>query len=194
MALLEYIKQLDQQLLILVNCYNTPFWDDAMLLLTDKLVWIPMYLLFIYVIFKRLGSRDGFVAILGALLLIYYCDRISVVFFKDVFKRYRPCHNTILMDVIHTVKTYCGGKHSFVSSHATNSFGLAAYIATLVAPKKFWIAMLFLWATLVAYTRVYLAVHYPLDIIGGAIVGTMIGLALGWVINYYFISRKTFMA
>ena len=190
MDLLERIEHYDQQLLIVLNNLNSPFWDDTMLLLTDKWIWIPMYILFLFFIFKKLGKRNGLIALLGAFFLIYFCDRGSVVLFKEVFQRFRPCHNSELYQYLHIVKEYCGGQFGFVSSHATNSFGLVGYILGILSPRNHWKILLIFWASLVAYTRVYLGVHYPLDILGGALLGMALGIALGKTLKYYFFTSK----
>lgn len=122
-------------------------------------------------------------------LVILCADQFSVHFFKNVFLRYRPCHNLAIADLVHVVDG-CGGKYGFVSSHATNTFGLAVYLGLILKPHIKWMFIALLaWATLVSYSRVYVGVHYPADILGGAILGSLI--ALFYVFLYRLIVKKT---
>lgn len=110
-------------------------------------------------------------------LLILLGDRISVVMFKDVFERLRPNQDPVLKDFVHYVKGSGGaGKFGFVSSHASNSFALAIFSILILKNKFKWITITMLfWAIIVSYSRVYVGVHFPADILGGAILGTVIG-------------------
>jgi undecaprenyl-diphosphatase len=109
-------------------------------------------------------------------LLILIGDRASVEMFKEVFERLRPCHNPTIKYLVHTVDG-CGGKFGFVSSHATNSFSLAVFSSLLLKSKFKWItASMLFWAALVSYSRIYVGVHFPADILGGAILGSGVGV------------------
>lgn len=114
-------------------------------------------------------------AFLGLLLLV--SDQTSVKLFKDVFERLRPCHNPQITDLVHTLHGKCGGQFGFVSSHATNSFALAIFYGFLLKSKyKYIMLLMLLWASLVSYSRIYVGVHYPGDILGGAILGSVVGV------------------
>ncbi len=116
-------------------------------------------------------------------LLILIADQTSVHLFKNVFERLRPCKNPEILNLVH-VTGGCGGKFGFVSSHATNSFALAVFIGILLKKhyKLFFPAMLF-WAGIVAYSRVYVGVHYPGDILGGTILGSIVGVVVFWLMK-----------
>jgi undecaprenyl-diphosphatase len=123
---------------------------------------------------------------IGSLILAYaISEQVSVHLFKEVFMRLRPCHEPELAGQVRLVTHGCGGQYGFVSTHATNSFNLAVLSALLIKRKWFTISV-FAWAILVSYSRVYVGVHYPGDILGGAILGGLIGTSV------YFLTRKVF--
>ena len=106
-------------------------------------------------------------------------DQISVKLFKDVFERLRPCHNPMITDMVHTLHGKCGGQFGFVSSHATNSFALAIFSGLLLRSRyKYILLIMLFWAACVSYSRVYVGVHYPGDILGGAILGSVVGFTV----------------
>jgi undecaprenyl-diphosphatase len=150
--------------------------------------WIPLYLFLIFLVAKKYGWKTLIVGLFIG-FLFFVSDRTSVVFFKDVFERLRPCHNPEISALVHTLNGKCGGQFGFVSSHATNSFALAVFSGLLfkLEYKKLLPIMLF-WAALVSYSRVYVGVHYPADILGGAILGSVIGLLVFYLMK--FLNRK----
>jgi len=127
---------------------------------------------FIFYFAKR--KKKIWFSIIFLALLIFLTDKISVLAFKDVFQRLRPCHNPDLQNLIHTVDQHCGGKFGFVSSHATNVFGTAMF-TLLFFQKKWFTFVILIWATLVSYSRIYLGVHFFGDVFCGAILGMIIG-------------------
>jgi undecaprenyl-diphosphatase len=116
-------------------------------------------------------------------LVVTLADQISVHAFKEVFQRLRPCHNPELQDIVHLVNNKCGGQYGFVSSHAANTFAVAFFLKKLFAQKQFSIFIIF-WAAIVSYSRIYLGVHFPLDVIGGAVLGTLIGIMVFYLYRY----------
>lgn len=176
--MLDFLNELDQQVFLFLNGLHNGFFDFIMWWFSDKLIWIPLYLLFFYFLIKKYGWET--VAILLSLaLLIALTDQVSG-FIKDTVARFRPSHNPEIKEQVRTLHGYLGGNYGFVSSHAANSFALAFFLAKFLKPKSaFLVPFLFVWASAVSYSRIYLGVHYPGDIIGGA----LLGLVLAWLIT-----------
>jgi len=179
----DKIELLDQKLLLFINSLNSPFFDEVMWQISHQIIWIPLFLFFLYFSYKHLSTKSLLLFLIGVGLCFLFADRISVMAFKDVFLRYRPTHNFNIQDQIHTyLKTngeyYKGGQYGFVSSHSANFFALATFIFMTFKSTSKWWSLLFVWACLIAYSRVYLGVHYPLDIIGGGMLGILIGLLI----------------
>lgn len=171
--MLEQLLQWDTQLFLFLNGLHSPFWDKVMWLFSEKTTWIPLYLVVLVVLVYRYKWWAGIVLVFIG-LAITAADQSSVLLFKEVFERLRPSHNPDLQGMIHHVNNYKGGKYGFVSSHAANTFTFAMFTA-LFFHKKWYYFSIFAWAGLVSYSRIYLGVHYPGDILGGALLGCLIG-------------------
>ena len=171
--MIEFFTYWDTQFFIFLNGINSPFWDNVMYWISGTKSWIPFYLILIIVIVYKQRKR-AIITLIFIGLVIFLSDQISVHFFKDVFQRLRPCHTPELQDIVHLVKNKCGGKYGFVSSHAANTFALAGFLSFLFRYRPF-IIFIILWASIVSYSRIYLGVHFPLDVICGAILGFVIG-------------------
>jgi len=170
------LERLDQQFFLLLNSLNSPFWDQVMHVLTGKLIWVPLYLaILIYLGLKY--KRKFLVILLFVILAAVMADQISVLI-KNSVERPRPCHEPVLTGLVHLFNGECGGKFGFVSSHATNSFNVAL-ISLLFIRKRWFSISIVIWALVVGYSRIYLGVHYPGDVICGSLLGALIG----WI-NY----------
>jgi len=172
--LFEQLKHIDTELFLFLNGIHNTVFDFLMYWISSPVLWIPLYLFFIYLIYKNY-PKQWWIYVVVLILSVGLSDWISVHLFKDVFHRLRPCHNLELKGLVHIVRDHCGGRYGFVSSHATNMFSIAVFMTLLLYKKikriGFW---LILWASLIAYSRIYLGVHFPADIFGGAILGSII--------------------
>ena len=176
---MDALIHLDQQLLLFLNSFHSPLWDNFFWIFTSVAIWIPFYLTLLYVIFKGQGWA-GVITLLAIALLITLCDQISTNIFKDGFERLRPSREPDLEGLVHLVNQKRGGMFGFVSSHATNSFGIALF-TSLLFRYRWYTVFLMLWAMVNSYSRIYLGLHYPGDILGGALLGLFLGWLVFWI-------------
>lgn len=175
MDFLNTIKSLDTELLLFVNGLHNSFFDELMYAFSQIFVWIPFYVSALYLIIISHKKMDAVWVILSFVLCIVIADQVSSGIIKEAVQRLRPSRNPALEGMIHIVNGYTGGKYGFVSSHAANSFGFAL-LSSLVFKQKTYMTFVFIWAVIVSYSRIYLGVHYPFDILGGMLVGVMAAL------------------
>ncbi len=165
--MLEWLTELDKDFFLLINGLGHPYLDTTMIWLSNKYIWFPFYGYLIFRLFQGYGF-SFYQPLIALILVVVIADQTTSGFMKPFFERLRPCHEPELEPFIVLVKG-CGGSFGFASSHAANTFGLAFFFY-LIEKSRLSIIML-IWAFLVSYSRVYLGVHYPLDILAGALVG-----------------------
>lgn len=165
----------DTELFLFLNGLHAAWLDPVMTFISGKLTWTPFYLVLLYLVIKNY-KKQSILIILGIILLIVCSDQVSSGIFKPLFERPRPCHNEAIKDLVYLPDGRCGGAYGFISSHACNVFALAVFMTNILKRyyrKIGWV--MFVWASLVAYSRIYMGVHYPGDVIVGAAVGAIIG-------------------
>jgi undecaprenyl-diphosphatase len=169
------METIDRNLFLYLNSLHTPFWDSIMLFMSGKFEWTPLYLFIIWLLWRKYRGKIWLVFIV-AVFAIALSDQISV-FIKNQVHRLRPCRDESLTGLIHLVGHWCGGKFGFVSSHAANTFALASLTAPMLE-NRWYSIFIFIWAVIVSYSRIYLGVHFPGDVICGALLGLIIGFSL----------------
>ena len=174
---MEEIILEDKQAMIFLNNLGSSTFDPFWILVSEKWFWIPLYVIFLYFLYKNFNKKSLFYILLFVALGITASDQIANIF-KFGFERLRPCHDPSLEGLLREVK--CGGKFGFYSAHSSNSFFVATYLTILLGKKiKQLPYFLFVWAAIVAYSIVYLGMHFPGDIIVGAIMGILLALFFG---------------
>ncbi|MGI6342153.1 MAG: phosphatase PAP2 family protein [Bacteroidales bacterium] len=174
MQIIESIKELDELLFLWLNSIRSSALDFVMWHFTKYTFWIPLFIILFYIIVKRFRKYSILIFImLGVLILIndQFCN-LS----KYLFMRLRPTHEGTISSIVNTVNGYRGGLYSFYSGHASNTFAVVTFFSLIFKNKpKYLFILLWTFAVITVFSRIYLGVHYPGDIIVGAIVGTLFG-------------------
>lgn len=183
--MIESLKNIDTQLFLLLNGMHNSFFDVVMWGLSSKIIWIPMYAYLLYLLIK-LYKKQTWIIILGIIIGVALADSLSVALFKNVFLRFRPSHNPALEGLVHLVNGYKGGDYGFISSHAANTFALAGFLAHFLKARfRYFSIFIYSWAVVVCYSRIYLGVHYPSDVICGGLFGSIIALVVLKAYDYF---------
>lgn len=185
--MLEKILSLDKELLIFLNGLGSETYDGLWLIITKQIYWIPFFIYLIYVIHKKLGTKQILYIVLFIVILILFTDQFTNLI-KYYFHRLRPCNNPEINTIIRVVQV----RHSFsfVSGHASNTMAVCTFLYMIFRLKYKYFGFLFLWPLIFAYSRIYLGLHYPSDILGGYFFGAIMGLLFFKL--YQIFQRKYF--
>lgn len=186
---MEELIHLDQELFLYLNGLGTPAFDGFWMFITGKWNAIPLYVVLLYLLYKKTGVKETVITILVIGLMIAGTDQLANLFKKVLFLRPRPCHEEVVSEAMRLVKSYCGGKYGYFSAHAASSMALAVFLGRIFKPYfKYMGALLLVWAILVGYSRIYIGVHYPADVLTGMFFGSVIALLL-YKLQLYLVYR-----
>lgn len=172
--MIESLIEYDKALFILLNNLGNTTWDGFWLAYTNKVNWIPFYLLLLFLMFKKYDRKVFILIVVMAILMVAFTDQITNLF-KDTFERFRPCRQEGVMEQMRFIAVRCG-RYGFFSGHSSNSMAVAVFVGLLLKPHyKYLVFFLLFWAALMAYSRIYVGVHYPLDIVCGMAFGALSG-------------------
>ncbi len=169
--MIDTLNQLDTDLFLWLNGCYTPWLDPIMIWVTERNSWFPLYALLVgWLVYQY--RKQAVWYLLTLIVAVALADQTASSVLKPLTHRLRPCHEPALHNLIHPVLE-CGGQFSFVSSHASTTFALATILWLLLGKQHSWLKWGFLWAALVSYSRIYVAAHYPLDVLAGTGVGVL---------------------
>lgn len=181
----------DEQLFIFLNSLGNDSWDSFWLIITDKLTFIPLYAILLFLIYRKLGVKSLLLIVVIVAVMITFTDQITNLFKYILIKRSRPCREDHLQEVIRFIASGCG-RYGFFSGHAANSMAAAVFAGLLLKPHyKNLVFILLFWSALVAYSRIYVGVHYPLDIVCGLSFGGFAGFLF---YKLYHVIRDKFIS
>ena len=184
--MMEQLLDLDTRLLHLVNGSHSAFVDGVMMMLTNGLTWLPLYIALFILVIKNNESMEQIMLITGcALLCILISDGLADFIAKPLVARWRPTSDPLVKYTIDVVDNYRPGKYGFFSAHAANTMSLAVFMSLLVRHRIFTLAIVF-WSLINCYSRLYLGVHYPLDILTGMVCGVLVGIACNFVCRHFY--------
>ena len=172
LTFLEKFIQYDKDLFVFLNGLGTENWDSFWMTVTNQFSWIPFYLLFFYLIFKSLGWKKGIAVLFLTAVLVTFSDQLTV-FIKNFFERLRPNRDPSINEFIRILKN--NKSFSFVSGHATTSTAVSLFMHLMLKKNYRFTILFFIWPALFAYSRIYIGVHFPLDVTVGALLGMLIG-------------------
>jgi len=185
---MQWVENLDHQLFLAINGAGNLFLDTVMVLASSKYFWIWLYILILIYFYTRFSHKALLILIL-LVVSVTLTDLLSVHALKNVVQRYRPCHHAELAAQVRLVTGRCGGMYGFVSSHAANTAGIFFTLifsgllrwTTQRCVDKMMVVLLLFYVLINAYSRIYLGVHYPLDILGGWLLAAAVGGGLGFL-------------
>lgn len=181
-----WLSDIDARLLLIVNGAHSPFFDSVMWCISGRWVWVPFYAVLAYLLFRRMSWKRASLCLVTIGLIILAADQTCATLIRPEIGRLRPANlNNPLSSFVHVVNGYRGGRYGFPSCHAANTFALAVFMS-LVIRHKWFTVMMFSWAFIVSYSRMYLGVHYFGDLFCGATIGSLFAVLFYYLQNYLF--------
>lgn len=181
---ISLLSEADRMILLAVNSLHTPALDSLMWEISRKWTWVPLYILLSAFVFRKYNTAGGIVCLLIIAAMITATDQTCAGIIRPVFGRLRPSSpDNPLSSLLHLVNDYRGGRFGFPSCHAANTFALALFLSLLFKNRFFTIAIIS-WSLLVSYSRIYLGVHYPSDILGGLLIGALFAILSHSIMAY----------
>ncbi len=184
--MLDSLIDLDKSLLLYCNGCHLPWLDTFFWFISARLSNLLVILPLLLLLFYRASWKEALLVIAGVVLTILLCDQFASSVCKPIFHRPRPTHDDEIGQLVTLVNNYRGGRYGFISSHAANAFGAAVFLIGIFRNRLFTVSIL-LWAVIVSYSRIYLGVHYPGDILAGTLAGVLGGIA---IYNVYKWARR----
>lgn len=181
-----WLSDIDARLLLIVNGAHSPFFDSVMWCISGRWIWVPFYAVLAYLLFRRMSWKRTSICLVTIGLIILAADQTCATLIRPEIGRLRPANlNNPLSSFVHVVNGYRGGRYGFPSCHAANTFALAVFMS-LVIRHKWFTVMMFSWAFVVSYSRMYLGVHYFGDLFCGATIGSLFAVLFYYLQNYLF--------
>lgn len=189
--MVDFLLGIDEQILFLFNGYHTSLLDTVFMWITQKYTWVPFYMILVAVLFHKCGWRATLCLLVGIALAITLSDQLCAHVIRPLAFRLRPSNPlNPISEYINIVNGYRSGMYGFPSCHAANTMALAVFISMVMA-RRGWVIFMLAWALLVSSSRLYLGVHYPSDILAGALIGSAMGL-LSYVLMIRIMTYKKF--
>lgn len=181
-----WLSDIDARLLLIVNGAHSPFFDSVMWCISGRWIWVPFYAVLAYLLFRRMSWKRASICLVTIGLIILAADQTCATLIRPEIGRLRPANlNNPLSSFVHVINGYRGGRYGFPSCHAANTFALAVFMS-LVIRHKWFTVMMFSWAFIVSYSRMYLGVHYFGDLFCGATIGSLFAVLFYYLQNYLF--------
>lgn len=181
-----WLSDIDARLLLIVNGAHSPFFDSVMWCISGRWIWVPFYAVLAYLLFRRMSWKRASICLVTIGLIILAADQTCATLIRPEIGRLRPANlNNPLSSFVHVVNGYRGGRYGFPSCHAANTFALAVFMSLVIRHKWFTVIM-FSWAFVVSYSRMYLGVHYFGDLFCGATIGSLFAVLFYYLQNYLF--------